>query len=231
MDMTIVRRMSLVTIHGWKTKQENFKDSGNYSFKSALIIAFIATILLWWLPIFGPMASGYVSGRISGNKWRGFLSTFIVSLVFGIISYLLSFHILLIPTYVSQYFNSSILSGINHVSPYVGWLIASIKVTLTDFNMYVLEIPPQWAVLIAFGFMGGAMSELQILDNERKSVLSQKHPRHNDKEAVKPKVVDYEPADKPHPLIKKLFKEKQKEHDEVDSYTQDSEDNDSDEYI
>lgn len=224
--------MSLVTIHGWKLKQEKYKESGKYSFKAALAIAYIGTIFLWWLPIFGPMLAGYVSGRAAGNKWKGLFSTMIVAATFGVVSYALTINSSLVPGYVQQYFNSSVLPTIGLISPYLGWLVGALKVALTDFNLYVLEIPPQWAVLIAFGFMGGAMSELMTLDNTKKSVLSPRHPKHNDEEAIKPKVVDYEPVNKPHHLIKKVFKAKEKESDTAEPInTKNHTDNDSDEYI
>lgn len=224
--------MSLVTIHGWKLKQEKYKETGKYSFKSALAIAYIGTLLLWWLPIFGPMLAGYVSGRAAGNKWRGLFSTLIVAATFGVISYVLTIYSSMIPIYILQYFNSTALSTIGKASPYLAWFVGALKVALTDFNLYVLEIPPQWAVLITFGFMGGAMSELLTLENTRKSVLSPRHPRHNDEEAVKPKVVDYEPANKPHPLIRKVFKAKEKEWEPAEPINAKKDgDNDSDEYI
>ncbi len=211
--MTIVRRMSLVTIHGWKskTKAEKTGEGRKFSLKSSIAIAYISTILLWWLPIFGPMISGYVSGRAAGTKWKGLFSTAIVALTFGVISFIISYKETWVPTYLNLYFNSSILNDITHVSPFVGWLIYSLEIALTNFNTYVFEKPPNWEVLIVFGFLGGAMSELAILNNERKSILAAKHPKHKDNEAVKPKVVEYEPADKPHPLIKKVFKEKERE--------------------
>ncbi len=203
--------MSLITIHGWRVTGNRYRESGHYSLKSSLIIAYASTILLWWLPIFGPMISGYVSGRAAGNKWKGLLTTLIVSLTFGVISVILTYNLVKVPSYINSYFDSTLIYSVSRLSPYLGWLIISIKLVLTNFNLYLMEIPPNWAVLIAFGFMGGAMSELLTIDNERKSLLQSRNPKHKDEEAVKPKVVEYEPSDKPHPLIKKVFKQKDKE--------------------
>ena len=59
--------MSHILLKGW----HRYKERGKYSWKSSLVIALVATLLLWWLPIFGPMVSGYVSGRTSGSKYKG----------------------------------------------------------------------------------------------------------------------------------------------------------------
>ena len=78
--------MSHILLKGW----HRYKEKGKYSWKSSLVIAFVATMLLWWLPIFGPMLSGYVSGRTSGSKYKGIIITAILGL-FGLILY---FHLL-----------------------------------------------------------------------------------------------------------------------------------------
>jgi hypothetical protein len=203
--------MSYITLRGWGKR----KEKSRHSMKSSVVIAFVATILLWWLPIFGPMISGYVSGRASGSKYMGLISTAIVAGIIGISSMIFTY-IVPVPTYVTAYLGSTIVSQIHTVSPYGAWLITTVGVLFTSFSSYLTFFPPNWAVLIAFGFLGGAMSELLVRDTERKSVLAPRHRGHNDASALSPKEVDYEPVQKPHPLIRKIMKHKQAEESQDD---------------
>jgi hypothetical protein len=195
--------MSHILLKGW----HRYKEKGKYSWKSSLVIAFVATILLWWLPIFGPMLSGYVSGRTSGSKYKGLIITALVAAIIGVASFLFTF-LFPIPNTVGYYLSSTILYHLQTISPYGAWFVASMGHMFTDFPYYMSFFPPNWAVLVAFGFIGGAMSELLVRDTERKSVLSAKHPIHNDAKALTPREVDYAPPADPHPLLKKIIREK-----------------------
>ena len=54
---------------------KKFKDiQVPYSFWSAVKYSFILTVLLWWLPVFGQMVAGFVSGRRAGKPWKGVLA-------------------------------------------------------------------------------------------------------------------------------------------------------------
>ena len=96
--------MSHILLKGW----QKYKEKGKYSWKSSLVIAFVATMLLWWLPIFGPMLSGYVSGRTSGSKYKGIIITAMVAAIIGLVSFVLTY-ILSVPSYISYYFGSVIV--------------------------------------------------------------------------------------------------------------------------
>ena len=195
--------MSHILLKGW----HRYKERGKYSWRSSLVIAFVATILLWWLPIFGPMLSGYVSGRASGSKYKGVIITALVAGVIGVASFVLTY-IFSVPTYVTYYLSSVIIYHLQTISPYAAWLLSSTSQMFTNFPYYLSFFPPNWAVLVAFGFIGGGMSELLIRDTERKSVLSARHPIHNDAKALTPKQVEYAPPADPHPLLKKIIRDK-----------------------
>ncbi|MCL4413050.1 MAG: hypothetical protein M1526_06845 [Candidatus Thermoplasmatota archaeon] len=205
--------MSLITLEGWN----RYKETGRYSIKGSLVIALVGTVLLWWLPIFGPMLSGYVAGRAAGNKYKGLLVTSIISVAFGTSAYLLTY-VIQIPPMVISYLSGNILYHIQILNPFLGSLIYSVSLMFSSFRTFLLAVPPNWAVLIAFGFLGGSISELKIRDKDRPKLLSQKHPHHNDDNAMKPTVVEYQPEEKPHPLLKKVLKEKAKEEDAADEY-------------
>ncbi len=211
--MTIVRLMSLVTLEGWT----RYKETGKYSIKGSLVVALLGTILLWWLPIFGPMLSGYVAGRVSGTKYKGLLTTSIIAAIFGLSSYMLTYYVNT-PEYIVSYLNGTIIYHIRVVDPFLSSFFYNLGVSFSSFTNFLVEVPQNWAVLIAFGFLGGSMSELLYKDKEKKSTLSPKHRNHNDENAMEPKVVEYEPGDKQHPLIKKAIKDKEKEEDSQDEY-------------
>lgn len=195
--------MSHILLRGW----HRYKERGKYSLKSSVAIAFVATILLWWLPIFGPMVSGYVAGRTSGNKYKGLLSTAIVAGVIAGLSFLFTY-VIPIPAYISYYFSGTILYNIQLISPFGAWLTSSVGLMITNFPYFVSYMPPSWVVLVAFGFIGGGMSELLMRNPEKKSVMPIKHPTHDDARALVPRQVDYEPQEKPHPLLKRIIREK-----------------------
>jgi uncharacterized membrane protein YeaQ/YmgE (transglycosylase-associated protein family) len=190
-------------LKGWR----KYRERGKYSLKSSLAVAFISTILLWWLPIFGPAISGYVAGRVSGSKYRGILVTAIAAGVIGAVSFLFTY-VISVPASINYYLSSVILYHINIISPYGAWFASSIGQMFTSFTYYLLYFPPNWAVLIAFGFIGGSMSQLLVRETERKTILPAKHYGHDDAKALTPKEVDYSPEEKPHPLLKKIIKEK-----------------------
>lgn len=205
--------MSLVTLEGWS----RYKETGKYSIKASLIIAFLGTVLLWWLPIFGPMLSGYVSGRAAGTKYRGLLATSVIAVIYGVSSYIFTYYVKA-PSYVTSYLNGTIIYHVHAVSPYLSTFFYYLGISFTSFTGFLVAIPQNWAVLIAFGFLGGSMSELLYKDKEKKSMLPVRHHNHKDENAMEPKVVEYEPGDKPHPLIKKAIKQKEKEEDSSDEY-------------
>ncbi len=194
--------MSHILLKGW----HRYKERGSYSWKSSLVVAFVATILLWWLPIFGPMISGYVSGRASGSKYKGIVITAIVAAIIGVLSFVFTF-VVSVPSYVTYYLSSVIVYHLQSVSPYGAWFLASLGQMFTSFPYYLSFFPSNWAVLVAFGFVGGAMSELLVRDTEKKSVLSARHQIHNDAKALTPKQVDYAPPADPHPLLKKIIRD------------------------
>lgn len=203
--------MSHITLRGW----HQYKENRRYSLKASVIIAFVATILLWWLPIFGPMISGYVSGRTSGSKYMGLVSTTIVAGIIALSSFIFTY-IIPVPASVSSYLASTVVFNIHTMSPYGAWFLSSLAVLFTSFTSYLAFVPPNWAVLIAFGFLGGSMSELLVKDTDKRSVLAMKHPAHNEASALAPKEVDYSPVQKPHPLLRKIIKEKEIEDSQED---------------
>jgi hypothetical protein len=51
---------------------------------------FVLSLLLFWLPIFGPLIAGFVGGRKAGTLGNAILAVILPSIVFGVILFLLA---------------------------------------------------------------------------------------------------------------------------------------------
>jgi hypothetical protein len=51
---------------------------------------FVLSLLLFWLPIFGPLIAGFVGGRKAGNLGNAILAVILPGIVFGVILFLLA---------------------------------------------------------------------------------------------------------------------------------------------
>ncbi len=52
---------------------------------SATIWMFVLSILLFWLPIIGPLIAGFVGGRKAGGVGNAILAAFIPGIIFGVV--------------------------------------------------------------------------------------------------------------------------------------------------
>jgi hypothetical protein len=52
---------------------------------SALGWMFLISLLLFWLPLFGPLVSGFVGGRKAGGVGNAIVAVFLPGVVFGVI--------------------------------------------------------------------------------------------------------------------------------------------------
>ena len=60
------------------------------SVRSAMFWMFALSILLFWLPIFGPMIAGFVGGRKAGTLGDAILAVILPGIVFGVVLFLLA---------------------------------------------------------------------------------------------------------------------------------------------
>jgi len=51
---------------------------------SAIVWMFLLSILLFWLPLLGPLIAGFVGGRKAGGLGNAILAVFLPGLMFGI---------------------------------------------------------------------------------------------------------------------------------------------------
>lgn len=76
-------------VYRFDPRMEDFaslRKKGPYSFWGSMKYTFLLSLMLWWIPLFGPMIAGYVGGRKAGNQWRGALAAVIPVAAIWIIS-------------------------------------------------------------------------------------------------------------------------------------------------
>ena len=60
------------------------------SIGSASLWMFVLSILLFWLPIVGPLVAGFVGGRKAGSLGNAILAVFVPAIVFGVALFFLA---------------------------------------------------------------------------------------------------------------------------------------------
>ncbi len=80
------------------------------SIASAILWMFILSVLLFWLPIMGPLIAGFVGGRKAGTLGNAILAVILPAVVFG----------------VALFFLATVLSGI----PLLGFIAGAGGITL-----------------------------------------------------------------------------------------------------
>lgn len=59
------------------------------SIGSAILWMFVLSILLFWLPIIGPLIAGFVGGRKAGTVGNAILAVILPGIVFGVLLFFL----------------------------------------------------------------------------------------------------------------------------------------------
>ena len=180
----------------WK---ENKKT---YSILKGMFYASIIYVLLWWLPVFGPMVAGYVAGRKSGTPIKGIISVLIPAVTVIAIIYLLSNFKIVYALHAQ---------GLQSIVMYVYIPLNALANYLSNFESFLHYIPPNILVLVIFAYIGGIMSlhvQNESLSTDNRKIKEwQKHPKPIENNMVE------EAVEKPklHPLIKKAVKQRHNE--------------------
>jgi hypothetical protein len=140
-----------------KKKRKRHDSVSPYSFWGAVKYASILTFLLWWLPIIGPVVSGYVCGRRAGRPWIGVLAALVPLLVLsGLTLFLRSEYVgwqLSTETLYSYVVSLSPSFGpyVDFATQYMDLYIGAIQVGTGVFlDVYILTL--------AFAYIGGALA-------------------------------------------------------------------------
>jgi len=65
-------------------------DDNKGSILAGIIWMFIISVLLFWLPVVGPLIAGLVGGKKSGGVGRAIAAVFLPGIIFGILLFFLS---------------------------------------------------------------------------------------------------------------------------------------------
>jgi hypothetical protein len=60
-------------------------SQGEGSVVAAILWMFFISVLLFWLPLIGPLIAGFVGGRKSGGVGNSILAVFLLGIVFGVV--------------------------------------------------------------------------------------------------------------------------------------------------
>ena len=139
-----------------------------YSIKAAVGYSITLLILLWWLPIIGPIIIGYVTGRKAGGPMRGVLAIIIPIMLYFFIVYAISVGWVNLPPIIQGYFNGSFVGGLMNSSfiPYFREMVNTAMQSGTAAKNYLYYAPSSFFIMIAFAFIGGTMSRQIILERK-----------------------------------------------------------------
>ncbi len=143
--------------------KQKLKRAGKitYDFWSGVKYIVILSFLLWWIPLFGPMLSGYVGGRRTGGPKRGLLAAIVSLGLVGGVYYVVTNGLL--PYEVSQVleYPSAILAALSSeplLEPYIRFL----RLYWTSFFANVLGslpfAPNSYILTAIFAYIGGVIS-------------------------------------------------------------------------
>lgn len=137
-----------------------------YSMKSAVGYSITLLILLWWLPVIGPIIVGYVTGRKAGGPVKGMIAMIVPILLYFFIVYAIAVGWVNIPPVIQGYFNGSFIGGLVNSTfiPYFRETVSATMEFATATRAYLYYAPSSFFIMIAFAFIGGTISRQIILE-------------------------------------------------------------------
>lgn len=147
-----------------KSSKEKLKKFGKvtYDFWSGVKYVLVLSALLWWLPLFGPILSGYVGGRRSGGPKKGLVAAILALSVIGIIHY--GFVENLIPENIMSLIEMpSAALATAYQRPLLAPYVRFIQLYWSSFFTQIMEglpfSPNSYLLTIVFAYVGGIISE------------------------------------------------------------------------
>ena len=132
-----------------------------YSFESSVGYAFVLLISLWWLPVLGPIIIGYVTGRKAGDPVKGVIAMLIpIGLYFFVIK-AIAMGWVHVPHAIGMYFHSASSASL---LPYMNQTFATGMEIGNNIMAHLYYVPSSFFIMVAFAFIGGAMSRQIILE-------------------------------------------------------------------
>jgi|SRR5581483_7973464 len=94
---------------------------------SAILWMFILSILLFWLPLVGPLIAGFVGGRKAGSLGNAVLAVILPGVVFGVLLFLLASMLTALPLFGLLAGAGGLVLVLAHIGPLlVGAIIGAI---------------------------------------------------------------------------------------------------------
>ncbi|MCG7844287.1 MAG: hypothetical protein MIO90_02515 [Methanomassiliicoccales archaeon] len=148
---------------------KKFKDlKVPYSFWSAVKYCFVLTVLLWWLPVFGQMVAGFVSGRRAGKPWKGVLAALVPLSVIFLITVLVDNGVL--PTVIMgiDWTPSALMRWMEDSIPLLAPYMVFVQMYLSSF-IDTIQIATNtrvdlYIITAAFAYIGGILAEQSRLE-------------------------------------------------------------------
>ena len=148
------------TIYRAMKKNESMK-SMIYSQPKGIFYGIVFSLLMWWIPIAGPAAAGYISGRTSGTPSKAVVSTLVATSILMILTMMfLPFRTGFLSS-VGTYLSSGVIavSGSKLVA-YSGFL-TDLYTSYGILKTLTIIMPGSLIILNVFGYAGGYMSQIK----------------------------------------------------------------------
>ena len=134
-----------------------------YSFVGATKYAFTLTFMLWWLPVVGPMVTGYVTGRRAGKPWVALLAASLALIAAAFVGLLLDSGVLGLQMSTTN-LKAWLISAAPIFGPffqfgdqYLTYYLGAIQIgTGLHLDIYILTL--------AFAYLGGALASQNYLE-------------------------------------------------------------------
>ncbi len=133
-----------------------------YSMGEAVGYSIVLLVSLWWLPVLGPMIIGYITGRKAGGPIKGLLAMMVPIALYFLIVQAIAIGWIHVPHIVNTYFTNTLASEV--MVPYLRETISTGIAVGTDIMSYLYYAPSAFFIMLAFAFIGGAMSRQVILE-------------------------------------------------------------------
>ncbi len=126
-------------------------------------LGYLLLSLLWWIPAFGPIVVGYVVGRRSENpRWGAILSS-IPAITLYVLAYLFTYGYINVPPT-----NLSASWDFTGIVVYVFSTMNVLSHLLNNILYFMKYSLPSFALMIAFGYIGGMFPRNEEIPFKRK---------------------------------------------------------------
>jgi hypothetical protein len=83
----------------------------------AMLWMTVISLLLFWLPVFGPFIAGFVGGRVAGGVGSAIIATFLPAVIFGVLLFVLATALTGIPLLGALAAAGGVVLAVAHIGP------------------------------------------------------------------------------------------------------------------